>query len=623
MLRDSSNKLIVSIIIVSLMLLYLFAADLGTAVWLQNRFGYYFCAIVFGANVYFLIKYCRCAHFYNSRSAQQLLLLAALCAVVFTYLTHLHEPFAMRVFSDEPGHLSTSRLMAEQHVVESGVSGYVEAGQYYIANSSISYRLYFYPFVVSLLHGLVGYAVANAYIVNVVATFAMYLALFALGRYITKVSAGGVALQITFLCLPLFSHVANSAAYDHFNLVLLAMYAVSVWCYLESNDKRDLPALDLSVALFLAVALTRSESSLFLFPLVCAFVYRTVRNGRLRLSWFASLSPLLLLPVVAARQIASAQRAAMEATYGEFAPTFFSIGAFGRNIRALLDWLFSFGINEINPAVVVYIGAFLVGLSAYRFLVSGKTNWAVGKQVSVKSVWFGSFVVAIVCHVLLLMFMEWGPINFAAYRFLLPFHLLLAVALLVLWQFSYAKQSTKRWVVVCSLMALCSFLFVTPKAVRASATHASISGGLSRAGIQWALDHNDGRTLFVLTGSSDFVAYEIPVVNASRFYESPEQYLALVDEGFYDQIVVLQSWYMSPLSNVWEQPRPSVDAPEGIVLEEVDRRRVFIDAELILYQVAGLQNDDGSLSPVSRTGSSRIPHEAMRDYFNHVQKLRN
>ena len=153
-------------------------------------------------------------------------------------------------------------------------------------------RPYFFPFLVSLLHDLTGYRVANMFALNVACAAALLGLLYWFARELAGRAPALLAVALMAL-LPLFGQNATGAGMDLHNLTMIALCACLGVLYLR------VPTEDrLSLFVLGAVLLTQSryESVIFVGPVACVVLAGWLRAGRAVLSWPAVLAPLLLVP---------------------------------------------------------------------------------------------------------------------------------------------------------------------------------------------------------------------------------------------------------------------------------------------------------------------------------------
>ena len=555
-----------------------------------------------------------------------------------TYLLLLHEPFTMRVFNDEPGHLATARAMAEERAVFSPQAGFDEAGAYATIQPSPSYRMYAYSFVVSVLHNLTGYRLENGFIVNGVAAYMLCLATFFLGRAIGGRDLAGYGALALLMTSPLLAQVANSAGYDLFNLCVLALYTLS--CLYYSRKPGIGEGMNLCLALGLLLAYSRSESILFLFIFIGIFLCKSWQQRRIELSWMAALSPLLLLGPFAGRVLANNLSASFEEIYEQSTTGFFSASYILTNLQDYAGWAFSLTSADLNAYLISLLFFILVPVGALAVLLSRGRIWrqklaskgsaerrAPRNAYSLErfdGVLFGFFCILVIQNIMILC-MSWSPVDLAAIRFYLPSTLFMV--LVVIWavrvfSLCWLSDGGRRSFAALVVVAVGFFWMVTlPKAARAELTHQNASAVYAARSLSWLKAQDDGRTLYVVRPNAFFTLHEIPTVGLDYFRRNYTAISKLVALGIYDSVILIDSSFYESTTGVWRGPAPYIDLPPEIVLEPVDTQRGFIHGQLSMSQVLGWQDEDGSLTPLGQM-AEQPTFESDWGFFEAVRQLR-
>jgi hypothetical protein len=616
----------------------LFHLDADDARWLQSFLGYYLCLTIVSLVLLSAWQERRTLLLSAAKLARLQWLLLLVLSSLATYLLLLHEPFMMRVFGDEPGHLATARAMAEERAVFSPQAGVDEAGAYATVRPSPIYRMYAYPFVVSVLHNLTGYRIENGFIVNSFTAFALCLGTFFLGRAIGGRDLGGYCALALLMTSPLLAQVANSASYDLFNICVLAFYALSCIHYSRQPGIRD--GMNLCLALGLFLSYCRSESILFVSIFIGIFLYKCWQQRRIELSWMAALSPLLLIGPFAARVLANILSASFEKIYETSTSGFFSTSYIQTNFRDYLEWAFSLDAEDLNAFLIsllfftlVPIGVFLLlrkhGLFWQRKTASkfDAENCALSKVYSMDPldwVLFGFLCILVIQNGMILS-MSWSPVHFAAIRFYLPSTLFMVLGIIwVMRMFNLCLRPSwrARSFEILTVVALGFFWMVTlPKAARAQLTHQNASAVYAEQSLSWLKAQDDGRTLYVVRATSFFTLYEIPCVGLDYFRRNYAKINELVALGIYDSVTLIDYSFYDSGSKGWRGPAPYIDLPPEIVLEPVDSYRKYIHGQVAMNKVLGWREADGSFVPLGYP-PKKPTFENEWDFFEEVRRLR-
>ncbi|MFP4358615.1 MAG: hypothetical protein ACLFSZ_09310 [Puniceicoccaceae bacterium] len=616
----------------------LFALDYAEAKWIQAYFGYYFCLGALGlvvASCYLdrgaLVR----TIFHGPRGGIMAALAVALGA---TFLTGLHEPSAMRVFNDEPSHLTTAKAMADSRGTYSPGVAFHEAGGYAYGRVDPVYRMYLYPFAVSILHNLTGTRIENAYALNAAAAFATFFLVFFLGRKTGGGAAAGFCAQMLLLTSPLLQQVVNSAAYDPLNLAVLAAYALGCIHYARCEGVRG--GMNVCLSLGLLLSFGRSESILFLLVFVFIYLYKCWRHRRIDATWMAVCSPLFLIGPFSGRIIAERLGTSFDKLYETKTGSFFGAEYVLPNIDSFLSWCFSTNASALNSYLLSLLFAILVPLGFVfaigRYLrnrrrraaapAGGVETEAPGAGGTQGAGWIlAAFWVVVVIHTGIIAAHFWSPVESSAVRFFLPFTLFAALA--VVWAFGRAghlffpRGLTTGYHILAGVAFLFFWSVTLPKGARAEATFRNVNGQYARESLEWALANDDGRTLYVVRMLDLFILHELPVMSLQSFYAGYDGVDALIAEDLYERVLVLDFEYYNPRLNTWDGPIPRIPDRDEIEYETIETWRGFIHAELSIRKVIGWRTDDGDFIPLGEKNTAEV---GMSDaeYYERIRDLR-
>lgn len=217
-------------------------------------------------------------------------------AVLVTLATALAVEPALRVLSDEANLVGVSRNLFASKTATLTVSGKNYYDSYWDIDVILDRRPTLFPFLVSLLHALLGYSYRNAFHLNL-----LVLAAFIFLSYrLAKDLGGKTAALVTALFVvahPTALMTARSGAFDLFSALLGLLVVKKVLDHVRAPSPGTLATLWMTLCLF---AESRYESVLFM-PLVLLFllVSRSLTAAALRpYSFVYALSPVYLAPRV-------------------------------------------------------------------------------------------------------------------------------------------------------------------------------------------------------------------------------------------------------------------------------------------------------------------------------------
>ncbi|MFW5873803.1 MAG: hypothetical protein ACOCVJ_00195 [Verrucomicrobiota bacterium] len=526
----------------------------------------------------------------------------------------------MRVFNDEPTHALTAQAMAQERAVHSPQAAYFEAGGFVYSKPDPVYRLYLYPYLVSLLHNLTGIRLANFFALNALIGVGLLLAGFYLGWLLSggRVLAG-YAAQLLLLGVPLLHHVINSASYDPLNLFLFACY-ISV-CALYLRDGCP-PLLNLAISTGILLAYCRSESILYLCAIAVCFLLRSIQERRFTLSYYAILSPVFLIVPLAARQIGARLSESLPEFYEHVETGFFSLIYLGRNVESVFDWLFSVESATLNSILVSGLSVLAIGSSPFwlKLLKPATAMKSGSADVALDRTLWTFFGIACV-HLFIVMCLYWDPTEASAVRFFLPITLVLI--LLIIRMFSQLERYFKVRAFQLLILIAGSFIWLVtlPKAARAEATQASFSPADANRTLAWAQSRDAGRTLYAVKSAGNFVLNRIPATSLRGLSKHPETVSRLVAEGYYDEVILVESTYFNPVENTWTQTDPKMPLNPALVTERIDGWRGFLQAQTEVYRLVGLRREDGSVQPIGVVDEGSPAWSSGREYYEYVRSL--
>jgi len=593
--------------------------DFNSTRWIQSYLGYYFCtaALISGLVCAFRARVDGDGIF--SGFPPRLALLAGLLAALGTYLLTLHEPFQMRVFNDEPTHALTAQAMAQERAVYSPDRAYFESGTLVYSDPEPFYRLYLYPYLVSVLHNTTGMRVSNVYAVNVAIGFSLLLVGFFLGWKVGGTAWAGFATQILLLGIPLLHHVINSAGYDPLNLLVFTLYLAAGLNYLNRGGTRR---LDLAISLGILLAYCRSESILYLVALAALFLIRSGYERRFELSWYAVVSPVFLAVPLAAREIGNWLSSLLPAFYGNVESGFFGLQYLGRNSSRFLDWLFSTESGALNSWLVsglLVVALLLIPFSFRRQKIDEWFRWRTFISLDSGLAMF-SALAAVHCFLILCFF--WDPTKVDAIRFFLPTTMMMILIIIRVTARIEMRWGREVFPALSGIACAFFWLVTLPKAARAEATRSSVSANDHLRALDWAQTHDDGRTLYAVKSLYTFILHGLPAISIQTLSNHPELVSAWVAEGYYDQVVVLEPTFFSPETHTWTQSYPIMTLSEKIRKEPIDGWRGFLHSQTQIYRVLGWEDEGGAFRPfAARPDGEPSNWRSDQEYFEYIRAL--
>ncbi|GAB4273745.1 MAG: hypothetical protein Kow0029_13580 [Candidatus Rifleibacteriota bacterium] len=195
---------------------------------------------------------------------------AVVLAVILVILGFIASPPDFRILADETNLLGVSQYMHEtMRCVLPLEALYYYHGMKTILSEKIEMRPPAYPFVLSLVHNVIGYRPANAFILNGVLAWLILILLFLMIDSREKGLWGYIAM-IALASFPVFVQYFTSAGFETFNLAMIMLTFFLLDRYLEHKS------VWLSVAVIASLILvshSRYESVLTLISVVPVLLY--------------------------------------------------------------------------------------------------------------------------------------------------------------------------------------------------------------------------------------------------------------------------------------------------------------------------------------------------------------
>ncbi len=335
------------------------------------------------------------------------------------------DSFKHKILYDEFVIQGTAYVMHATKQVSTILRAYNLWGTWQPIDFYLDKRPYFFPFLVSLVHDLTGYRVANMFAVNVACAAALLGLLYWFAREIAGRAEALLAVAL-FALLPLFGQNATGAGMDLHNLTMVALVACLCVLYLRVPTEDRLSLLVLG-----AVLLTQSryESVLFLAPVACVIAAGWLRAGRAVLSWPAVLAPLMLVPYAWHSRILASEPIFWQLQEGQTSP--FGSANVAGNFRGDVAFLFNTGTGFANSAYLT-----VIGLAGLAWMLWRAASWLMRRprpELQAPDLVGFLFGAGVAGHFAVLLFYWWAKFNDQmASRFALPMCLAFAVLAAVL-----------------------------------------------------------------------------------------------------------------------------------------------------------------------------------------------
>lgn len=443
------------------------------------------------------------------------------------------DPVKHKILYDEYVLQGTALQMHATKEIATVVRAYDIAGSWVPITTFLDKRPYFFPFVVSLVHDLTGYRIANIFVVNAGLTFVLFGLTYWLGRVLA--GRGPALLAVGLLAtLPLIWQNATGAGMEIHNLAMIALVmAVAVlWLRAPSPDR-----LSLLVLGAVLLAQSRYESALFVAPVAVLIVVGWWRAGQVLLSWPAMVAPLLLVPRVWHNRFLDASPQLWQLNAGQSSR--FSLDYLEGNLAGAWSFFFNLGPAHANSFYLSLLGAlgllWGLGRAWRRARRADLTPLAPAGLVVI------AFGAGIVANLALIMFYYWSRLDDTmAARFALPMCLLfvLSAAWAVSWCGRYRAGALRvaalglgAWLFTCGWPAMAVRLYTDQNMVMKE--------------VEWEHEVIVGRhvpVLFITNKSTiPFVLWRVPTILNLVGRQRGEEIKYHMGEGTFREVIVAQA----------------------------------------------------------------------------------
>lgn len=485
------------------------------------------------------------------------LLLAGTVIALFSVLAINAEPFRSKVLYDEFVLQSTAFNMHYFRDTATMVRGYDILGTFLSLDNYLDKRPNFYPFLVSLVHDLTGYRLANAYGLNA-ALFPVTLGLaYYLGRQLAR-QWGGLLAVLLLGSLPLLGQNATGSGMELLNFCMILAVAALGGAYLRRPDTLRLSALVLGALL---LAQSRYESALYVGSVGLIILAGWWRGGAVVLSWPAIVAPLLMLPIALQNKVLNNTRWQWELKENQDAR--FSTDYLVKNLESAREFLLSTTQRYANSVTLTWLGALALVWLVWHLVRRRPALRAVAEDR------LALFLIglAAVANTVLIMFYYWSSFSDPmAARFSLPLYLVLAFAVVAA---GHALGPRLRTVLMG--LALVAVVAATSRFATPLYSHTGIDE------LEWERRFVAARPpgpRLILTNKSTlpWLLEKTPSILVGRAGIIADRVQAQLQEGAFTEILVMQSFRPTTADGA-HQMNPEDRLPKGFTLELLAERR--------------------------------------------------
>ncbi len=494
---------------------------------------------------------------------------AAVATILVCWLMLItHEPWMCKVVWDEPVQIATSMNMHLNNQIGTPSRAYYIEGAFSIMQASPDKRPYFYPFVVTLLHKLVGYNWKNAVYANVGLGLVLLTLAYGMGRALGD-RRGGILAVLLITGVPLVSQYVTSGGQEILNLVMILAVALLAIHYLKRRDGWSLNAFVYGALL---LAQSRYESVLFIAPVALIVFLGWALKRKVLMTWFTALAPLMLLPYPWLNEIFEVGDSATTWQIAEGKTAAFSFQNLVENYEQAVGFFSDYTFDGLNSLILTGLGAF--GLLFLVILLKKRFRTLLGKDIPVLVT--ALFVATICTNFFLLLTYHWGALNdFVVLRLALPLHVGLMLAVVAV--LPELTQNRTAWRLII-LVAAVYIPFHTISRVAQSSALMNYGPARETAVMEEWIRREDRRECLVIAASNQpFLINHVPGIGLSRARHRAAAVRYHMLFGTFKAVYVFQGIAYEPSTNKWEVYSLGLmdqRLPENYVLETLEEHRL-------------------------------------------------
>lgn len=334
------------------------------------------------------------------------------------------ETFGFKILSDEIVLAGTAQNMHLDRDVGYGVRATDVRGPFEILQSVLDKRPLLFPFLVSVVHDITGYRVANAFWFNAVLGVVLLSLVHGLALRLTGIRWAGYAAVLLVGGIPLLAQQAAGGGFELLNLTLLVAW---MRLAIEFLDKTDANRMNAFVMTAVLLACTRYESLLYLPVTALVVGLGWWRAGKLTITPVLCAAPVLVLPSLWLQDTFEANAARWE-LQSKGADTVFSMDYLPGNLGHAMAHFFSIDGYQPNSPIFAALGL----LALPFFLLWSIQVWRGPRQAQPGDMAVAWTSLGLWAASGLMMVYFWGQYDHPViHRLSLPTQLLMLTAILV------------------------------------------------------------------------------------------------------------------------------------------------------------------------------------------------
>lgn len=572
--------------------------------WALVNGGYFYVGFVFCLAAYFLYKTFRSNPCLKLGYTDYLFIGLASLIVVFADV-HQHK-----ILFDEYVLDATAYNMHLFKKVGTVCRAYDFDGSFLPVEAYLDKRPYFFAFLLSLIHDLLGYRSGNVFILNGLLGVLLIYITYQVTNHLANLRAARVSVCL-LATLPLVAQLVSSGAMEIQNMTVLALTFWLALVYYQKPKPESLITLCLWTVL---LALSRYESILYVFPVAVVIVLGWIKNKSIFLPKVLYGLPFLYIPVVWHSRYLDNMPSMWELKAGQTSR--FSLSYLAGNVEGF--WAYFSNISPFLPnSIFLTFNVLISILLAFWLVYSKRRQWRQGLFDS--RVVLVVFLLSTLLSSGLMLFYYWGRLDdLMATRFSLPLCYFLAIfcGVILSWLFLLKPYSMRIW---CFFGLVYACVFYLPSV---SNSYFTITNMVA-AEVTWELDvvadmPPVGRLVVTNKSPIPWLLKQVPSILIDRAKLTWGNVLYHVEQGTFHEVLVIQSLRPTSIDGDLSIAKED-ELPPDIELQTIEVKRfggrysrisrIVITPELLKkYQL-------GSFTPQASAGVAQC-HGSTRSLYH-------
>jgi len=397
----------------------------------------------------------------------------------------------------------------------------------------VEFKPVLFPFLLSLIHHLLGYKAANVFLLNLIIAGLFLSAVYICCRQWTnRILSFSILLLIA--AGPVFSLCARTASSDLFCTFLLGLSFIYLYNFMKSPTG---PSFGLLWSTLILLAYAREESIMYFFIILAALFFKDIRWRTLREHWIIlGGTAFLLSPVIWLRIVKIGAHKQLMRGNPSASPMYLK-----NNIFNFLSNQFNFSLDIPYNTPVHWLAFFIL---TWLFV-----NTVITKKIHLQSFQKHFIVIVTLClgAFYMLIFHWWYTRSYVdpiSVRFYLIFSVLCAISPMFYWAHRpFTRPRASLWVFVLALML---FLLHHPLAAKGRFIRGHLYTKEAEAIHKFLKSYGTDRILVILSTPIEIYDLDIPMASFPTANQNAEILLTDLERGFYrDIIVVERGWHES------------------------------------------------------------------------------